>query len=78
MHKILISVPNELYARIRASIPERQRSKVFSRLIEDELARQDEDLYKAALAVENDQALTKEMMEIEQNLFKDGLEDETW
>ena len=51
---------------------------MFSRLIEDELARQDEDLYKAALAVENDQALTKEMMEIEQNLFKDGLEDETW
>lgn len=78
MHKILVSVPNELYARIRVAIPERQRSKVFTRLIEAELARQDEVLYQAALAAENDKSLNKEMSKIESDMFKDGLEDEAW
>lgn len=78
MHKLLISVPEALYARIRTAIPERQRSKVFTKLIEAELARQDEALYQAALVVEKDDALNKEMMAIEADMFKDGLEDEAW
>jgi predicted CopG family antitoxin len=78
MHKLLISIPDDVYARIQKVIPERQRSKVITRLIEAELAKQDNELYRAALAAEQDESLNKEMLEIEQEMFKDGLEDETW
>ena len=46
MHKILISIPDNLAYRLRVVIPARQREK---------------NLYTCALEVEKDKALNKEM-----------------
>lgn len=61
MQKILISLPDELTARLRATIPARQRSKVITHLIEDEVERRERMLYECAVAVENDKDLQNEM-----------------
>ena len=76
--KILISLPIQLVARMRATIPARQRSKIFALLIEEEVKKREQALYECALAVEKDSALNREMQEWDITL-KDGLEDdESW
>ena len=61
MEKILISLPEQLTARMRVTIPKRQRSKIITRLIEKEIEKRERALYECALAVEQDDALRKEM-----------------
>lgn len=61
MHKILISIPDNLVSRLRAVIPPRSRSKIISHLIAEEIDRRENDLYANALSVEKDEALNKEM-----------------
>lgn len=74
----MVSVPNELYARIRTKIPERQRSKFIVKLIEKELKRQDDELYKIALAIEKDAILSEEMKDWDVTAG-DGIDNnETW
>jgi hypothetical protein len=63
MEKILISLPNQLVTRMRATIPPRQRSKIITSLIEKEIKKRERALYECALAVEQDAALHKEMAE---------------
>jgi len=77
MNKILISVPDQLALRFKAVIPQRQRSKVISSLIEQEVQKREKQLYDCALAVEKDQALHNEMKEWN-IILQDGLEDESW
>lgn len=77
MEKILISIPHNIATRLRSTIPARQRSKIIVRLIANEVARREQDLYTCALAVEKDQALNKEMKAWDTTI-KDGLDDETW
>jgi hypothetical protein len=77
MEKVLISLPGQLVARMRATIPNRQRSKVITHLIEEEVEKRERTLYECALAVENDNALRQEMDEWNITLH-DGLnEDKT-
>lgn len=78
MHKVLISMPEDVYLRMRANIPERQRSKVFTRLIESELAKQEEAIFQAALALEKDTAALVEAMEINKAFANDGLENDVF
>lgn len=73
MQKVLISLPDQLASRLRATIPARQRSKIITRLIEAEVKRREKALYECALAVESDAALTKEMEEWDVTLT-DGLD----
>lgn len=61
MEKILISIPHQLAARLRAIIPARQRSKILSHLIENEITKREKLLTQCAIEVEKDQALRKEM-----------------
>lgn len=77
MQKILISVPDQLANRMRATIPDRQRSKTIAHLIEEEIKKREHKLHVCALAVEKDQALSDEMSEWDITL-KDGLSDESW
>jgi hypothetical protein len=77
MGKILISVPEQLVIRMRATIPARQRSKTIAHLIENEVKKREQLLYECAVAVENDDSLNKEMNEWDITL-KDGLNDESW
>jgi len=37
MQKVLVSVPDDLVGRMKAVIPPRQRSKILTKLLEDEV-----------------------------------------
>ncbi|HSW93243.1 MAG TPA: hypothetical protein VLJ15_02685 [Gammaproteobacteria bacterium] len=76
MEKVLISLPDQLAARMRAAIPQRQRSKVFTHLIEEEVEKRERALYECALAVEKDTILQSEMDEWDVTI-SDGLTEET-
>ena len=77
MHKVLLSIPDSLIDRMKAVIPSRQRSKILSKLLEDEVKRREGDLYRCARDVENDKALAAEMKECDATI-EDGIDDETW
>ncbi|MBS0288988.1 MAG: hypothetical protein JSS07_02975 [Proteobacteria bacterium] len=76
MQKILVSVPDELAFRIRTAIPARQRSRIISKLIEQEVKRREDALYRAALALDANEGLSQEMKEWEQAFGNDGLEND--
>ncbi|HFC9843843.1 MULTISPECIES: hypothetical protein [Legionellaceae] len=77
MNKVLISIPDQIASRMRAAIPQRQRSKVIAHLIEKEIERREKALYECALAVENDHGLQNEMNDWDITV-QDGLTDESW
>lgn len=71
--KVLVSIPNSLYSRMMATIPPRQRSKLIARLLEDEVKKREQELYQAALAVEQDEELSAEMKDWDATVG-DGIE----
>jgi hypothetical protein len=75
--KVLVSLSDELFARMRAVIPPRQRSKVVAELLEAEVRRRERQLYECALAVEEDERLQNEMADWDVTVG-DGIETETW
>ena len=77
MQKVLVSLPDELAARMRAAIPPRQRSKVLSKMLEEEIIRRESALYQCALKVEADQSLNEEMADWDTTVG-DGIDAETW
>ena len=77
MQKVLVSLPDNLAERMRAVIPNRQRSKVLSNLLEKEVEKREAALYLCACDVEADEALNKEMADWNATM-DDGLENETW
>jgi hypothetical protein len=48
--KVPVSIPNSLYSRMMATVPPRQRSKLIARLLEDEVKKREQELYRAVLA----------------------------
>ena len=77
MNKMLFSIPDQLATRMKALIPQRQRSKVIAHLIEQEVERREKMLYECAAAVEKDSVLQDDMKAWDTTL-QDGLEDESW
>ena len=77
MQKILISLPEDLVNRMKTTIPARTRSQVVKELIEKEIRRREEALHECAVAVEKDEALSREMAEWDVTVG-DGIEPETW
>ncbi len=77
MNKVLISMPDNIAARMRAAIPQRQRSKVIVHLIEKEIEKREKVLFECAVAVEKDNLLRQEMSDWDVTL-QDGLTDESW
>lgn len=75
MQKVLFSLPDDLAARMRASIPPKQRSQVVARLLEQEIEKREQALYRCALDVEADEALRQEMEDWE-TAVGDGIDDE--
>jgi len=76
MHKVLISLPDQLINRMRTIIPERQRSKILASLLEGEIIKREKMLYECALAVENDEALKSDLAAWNVTV-DDGLRDES-
>jgi metal-responsive CopG/Arc/MetJ family transcriptional regulator len=71
--KVLVSIPDSLYSRMTATIPPKQRSKLITQLLECEVEKREQELYQAALAVEQDQELNAEMKDWDVTLG-DGIE----
>lgn len=64
--QLLVRLPEELARRLKRRVPARQRSLFVQRLLEQALPPdegEDDPLYKAALAVEQDERLAAEMAE---------------
>jgi len=74
MHKVLISIPDNLVYRMRVAIPVRKRSKILTCLIEKEIEQREKNLYACALEVEKDKTLNKEMKSWDITI-KDGLKE---
>jgi hypothetical protein len=77
MQKVLISLPDDLFARMRAVIPNRQRSRIIAVVLEDEVKRREKELYDCAKDIEADKALNTEMSEWDVTVG-DGIEPESW
>jgi hypothetical protein len=77
MQKVLISVPDDLLARMRAVIPNRQRSRIIAEVLESEVERRERELYECARDVEEDKALNTEMSEWDLTIG-DGIEPQAW
>ena len=77
MSKVLISMPDKMASRMRAALPQKQRSRIIVQLIEKEIERREKALYECAVAVEQDNALNQEMKDWDITL-QDGLADESW
>jgi hypothetical protein len=77
MGNLLISLPEQLATRIRATIPNRQRSKTIAALIEQEVIRREQLLLACAMEVEKDQSLHEDM-KVWESTLQDGLSDESW
>ena len=77
MEKLLISMPETLAIRMRASIPARQRSKTIVGLIDKEVKKREKLLYECAIAVETDTLLHQEMQEWDIT-SEDGMKDGSW
>jgi predicted transcriptional regulator len=77
--QLLIRLPDELAKRFKRSVSVRQRSKYIQQLLEQALppsdAGDDDPLYRAALAVEQDPSLSAEMTQWEAATVADGLGD---
>ena len=72
MEKVLISLPEQLATRMRATIPSRKRSKAIAQVIEQEVERREQQLAQCAQEIEKDQRILQEMKEWEVTLA-DGL-----
>jgi hypothetical protein len=75
-HRLLVRIPEELARRLKRQVPARARSAFVQHLLEQALAPEsgeDDPLYQAALAVEQDERLTAEMVEWDAAVG-DGLE----
>ena len=77
MQKVLVSVPDDLIGRMKVVIPSRQRSKILTRLLEDEVTLRETKLYQLAREVENDKSLNAEMEEWDTTIG-DGIDAEPW
>ncbi len=76
--QLLIRIPEELARRLKRQVPARGRSAFVQHLLEQALATEsdeDDPLYRAALAVEQDERLMAEMAEWD-DTAADGLEAE--
>ena len=78
MMQLLIHLPEALARRFKRTIPIRERSRFIQQLLEEALppdgVPDDDPLYQAALAVEQDEQLAAEMAEWEEATLADGLD----
>lgn len=61
--RITLSLPDGLARRFLAAIPDRKRSALVARLLEEELRRYEQDLERACRAANQDEVLAAETAE---------------
>ena len=70
--RITLSIPESVARRFRASVPQRQRSRLVATLLEKELVKREGSLVQACLEANRDKALEAEIEEWQS--FEDGVE----
>jgi len=71
--RITLSIPDEVAHRFQAAVPARQRSRLVTRLLKQELKYRDNALATACRAANRDKALEQEIDEWQ--TFEDGIEE---
>ena len=71
--RITLSIPDTVARRFQAAVPARQRSRLVSRLLEQELSERDDSLAAACRAANRDKALEREIDEWQ--AFDDRIEE---
>jgi len=72
--KVMFSLPDQLVMRMKAAIPQRERSKVLAGLLEKEVCAREKSLYLCAKELEESQGLKKEMANWINEFNQDGLD----
>lgn len=76
--QLLVRLPDDLARRFKRAVAPRQRSKFIEHLLNEalptEMVADDDPLYQAALAVEQEEGLAAEMKEWEEATIGDGLD----
>jgi len=73
----MFSFPDQLVARMRATIPSRDRSKVLAALLEKEINARERNLYLCAKELEESSELKDEMVVWDNDFGQDGLDNDT-
>jgi hypothetical protein len=71
--RMTLSIPDVVAHRFQAAVPARQRSRLVTRLLEQELSERDNSLAAACRAANRDQALVREIDEWQS--FEDRIEE---
>ena len=71
--RMTLSIPDDIAERFCSAIPSRKRSSVISSLIEHELEKRNRALAAACLAVNQDEALNRDIDEWQS--FEDAVEE---
>lgn len=71
--RMTLSIPDDVAHRFQAAVPARRRSRLVTRLIEQELSERDDALAAACRAANRDRALGREIDEWQ--AFDDGTEE---
>ena len=71
--RITLSIPDKVARRFQAAVPARQRSRLVTRLLEQELTERDNSLAAACRAANRDKALEQEVSEWQ--AFEDEIEE---
>ena len=74
MSKVMFSFPEQLVTRMKAAIPQRERSKVLAFLLEKEISKREQNLFLRAKELEECKGLKKEMAEWDKEFGQDGLD----
>lgn len=72
--KVMFSFPDKLVIRMKAAIPQRERSKVLAALLEREITKREQNLYACAKEFEESKGLKEEMAAWDREFIGDGLE----
>lgn len=73
--KVMFSFPDQLVSRMKAAIPQRERSKVLAVLLEKEISAREQSLYLCAKEFEENSGLKEEMAAWDNEFGQDGLDD---
>jgi hypothetical protein len=74
--KVMFSFPESLVVRMKAIIPQRERSKILAALLEKEISAREQNLFLRAKALEDNEGLKEEMSIWDREFGQDGLEDD--
>jgi hypothetical protein len=71
--QMVLNIPDALAEKFNQVVPGRQQDEFMTRVLRDALALEEDPIYLAALAVEQDEALNAEMREWHDTFIADGI-----